>query len=475
MNYTIKRRRFLQTLGLGVGAGLLTPVLSRVWADDAAPTPRRVVIVMTGNGIEGHNLLSPAARQARQDNPNAKSVLQVGAADLAQAPALAALAAGPNGVDLTQHAAVLYGLSSKITGGSHTTEFKALAASRERRQTIDAWLAGKLHGEQPFSALRLGVTSSAQEKLQYNICLNNPMQDLPIIVNPLDGHTTIFGAIAAGKGKRAFEVEADLLDFAHKDVTRSLNAFSGGSRERQKLEQYVLALEELRMQQQRLVNASDSLKNLAQQQEINPDSGESLTGPDPLGRLEGQFKLATAALIGDLTNVVVLTNAVGHAFSQTKYTSLRSIFARDPGFTGEVPWRHGVCHEAGGNSIYQEVLDRVIARQVEMIAQLARALDAVPEAGGTMLDHTAIVFMSDNGSSHHSDAQLWPMLLVGGKGLGLKTDGTTSIYPAFGQENNRRVSNLFNTLGYAAGHPLDDFGGEPDRAQRGGPLSELLG
>ena len=136
--------------------------------------------------------------------------------------------------------------------------------------------------------------------------------------------------------------------------------------------------------------------------------------------------------MGDLSRTVVLSCSTGNSFSHTKYTSLTSLFAQDSNFDGTVPWRHGVCHEAGGNPTYQKVLDRVIERQVEMVAQMARDLADVPEGDGTMLDHTAIIFMSDNGSTHHSTAQHWPMLIIGGAGIGVRTGGRTLIYPAHG-------------------------------------------
>lgn len=474
MKMRLSRRRFLQAVGLGAGAGLLTPLLGRVWAEDQGILPHRIVIVVTGNGIEPHNFISPLTQQARQDEPDNETLIEVSGGDLASAPALASLAGGNGALDLTPHAATINALSSKIAGGGHTAEYKALSASKERSQTIDAWLADRLHTDQPFSAVRLGVTESAGAKLQYNFALQNSARQLPIIVNPADGHTTLFGSIATGSGGRAFEVQADLLDFAKEDVKRVQQTFSGGSRERQKLDNYLAAIEELREQQSRLVASGDTLRALAEQEGLDPDDGSALNVAHPLGRLHGQFRLATAALLGNLTNVVLLTNSVGYSFSHTKYTSLTSIFQEDSDFSGEVPWRHGVCHEAGGNPVYQKVLDRVIERQVEMIAEMARKLAAVPEGDGTMLDHTAIVFMSDNGSTHHSEANNWPTLVLGGSQLGLQTGGRSLLYPTLGKERNARVSNLFNTLGYAAGHPLDDFGGEPDRVERGGPLSALL-
>lgn len=44
-----------------------------------------------------------------------------------------------------------------------------------------------------------------------------------------------------------------------------------------------------------------------------------------------------------------------------------------------------------------------------------------PNAAGTMLDHTVIVYRGDNGEEHPSTATEWPVLLIGGGALGLQT------------------------------------------------------
>jgi len=109
-----------------------------------------------------------------------------------------------------------------------------------------------------------------------------------------------------------------------------------------------------------------------------------------------------------------------------------------------------------------------------MTTRLARNLKAVSEGEGTMLDNTAIVFMSDNGEQHHSTASEWPMLLLGGSAMGLQTGGRTLFYPGLGQGSHRQVSNFFNTLGHAAGASLNDFGSEGPTRVAEGPLSELM-
>ena len=472
MKLSLSRRRFIQAMGLGAGAGLVSPVIRSVFAEGDENLPKRVVICLMGNGIEQHNLMSDAARSEGTDGDALVEVI----GGLDTAPALGALAGSNGELDLRPHTAALIGLSSTITGGSHTTQYKALSCSKGRAQTADSWLADRLHGEEPFRALRLGAVESAETTLQYGMCMDNPSRQLPIIANPIQGHAAIFGSLASGDAGEMFSNNGRLFDFALTDAQRAASSFVGGSRERAKLENYVNALEEMRTLQQRLIASEATMRMVADGTGIDPEDGTLLQSAHPLTRLEAQYRLASAALMGDLTRTVVLSSSTGHAFSHTRYSSLTSIFEDDPNFDGTVPWRHGVCHEAGGNPTYQKVMDRVIERQVEMIAQLARDLASVPEGNGTMLDHTAILFMSDNGSTHHSTAQNWPMLLIGGSEIGIHTGGRTLLYPAYGKANNKRVSNVLSSLGHMAGYRDDaaKFGGEPDRETAGGPLSELL-
>ena len=467
----LSRRSFLETLGLGAGAGLLMPLMRTAAAQDAGEMPRRVVIVMTGNGLPSRSFHSAASLAALDAAPPVGGPLIVPPGELASARALAALAGGDGQLDLTEHAAALHGLSSVITGGSHTAESKALSCTKGRGQTIDTWLSDRLHTHHPFPALRFSVTPSRTEQLQYSMCMKTGGRQLPLLANPVDAHTAMFGSIATGAGEKLFTSRAALIDFARDDVAVARRQFIGGSRERQKLDHYLAAIEELGAQQERLRLAGDDLRALCDREGIDPDSGAALNSDHILHRLDGQYTLATAALLGDLTPMVLIGNHVGSAFAHSKYTSLADLFDVP---ADEVPWRHGVCHEERGNAIYGAVLDRVIERQVELIARMARRLAEVPEGDGTMLDHTAIVFMSDNGDAHHSTARNWPMLVLGGRALGLSTGGRTIVYPGTGDAANRRVSNMFNTLGHAIGHPLDDWGGEADKHLFAGPLAELM-
>jgi hypothetical protein len=336
--------------------------------------------------------------------------------------------------------------------------------------SIEAWLARALGdgAAYPFDAVRLGVVQSMTQRLQYGLCGRESGKPAPIIVDPNVAYTSLFGSVASAAGRRAFDERTDLLSFAEADVRRVVGAFSGSSAERQKLDVYLESLETLQRRQTRLLDAQARLQQV---RTSDPTEDGRFTSVHPLERLEVQFELATAALLGNLTPVVLLTS--GAKDFDLTYSSLEPIFREDPDFQA-VKGRHFVCHNSDGNAAYLKVLNRVTERHVEMMANMARALSRVPEGDGTMLDHTAILYISDNGDQHHSPGTEWPALLLGGSALGLRTDGRTVVYPKLGEGNHRQISNLFNTLGWASGRPLNDFGGEGATRIALGPLPELF-
>ena len=475
---SVNRRQFLA--GLGASAAFLGPWASAARAAecfDRPGTPRRFVIVMQGNGIYPEHLLSAEATAAGTDPFSMSSISGLTPTDES---ILAPLQGGERGIDLTAHAAVIHGLSNTIAGGGHTSFHRATSCAKGPQETIDSWLARTLFDTAPFDAVRMSVAARPTTNLQYGMHLGPRGENLPLLANPTSAFAALFGSAGEGASARQFGTDRAILDFARDDVRASLATFSGSSRERQKLEAYLASIEQLRTEKQRLSGASSCLRDVVETEGLAPS--DSFSHPGALVRLREQFKLATAALLGQMTQVVVIGNGVGDEFAYQQWPTLTPIFESDPNYDGNLPWRHGVAHLSVGVSdespISRQTAERVIRRvnevNLEETARLARALAAVPEGDGTMLDHTAILFMSDNGDHHHSQAKNWPMLLLGGSALGLTTGGRTLMVPRFGQAGHARVSNMMNTLTYAAGAPMDDWGGEVDKADFAGPLELLL-
>lgn len=489
----MNRRNFLASMGSVAGAALLAPFLQRAWATGGAPC--RFVFVVEGNALEPVSLMSTATQAAigaqatgsitgRRWMPRLYghgSPLVVQQNDLATAHALAPLADDGSGIDLTQRAAVVLGLSSRITGGGHTTHFGALSSTRSTPTrpggpTIDAVLAGSPEVRQtaPFDALRIGVDAvtvnvgqtAVPRRIANGTCALGVGTPAPVVLDPVLAFENLFNFLPGYPGHSGFTRRTDQLNFASEDVSHTLSQFAGNSDERRKLEQYLAALDTVYARQSQLELLATTFDT-----GLTPDAtAPHFSSLDFLERLSAQFENATAALLGGLTNVAVITSGTTSGFDRMTYPTITGAYSSVP---NQIT-RHDLHHGSSGQPEWISAIHDISRAHVALIAQLARTLQNTPDGDhGTMLDNTVIVYLSDNGEQHHSTAEEWPVLLVGGDNLGLQTDGRTVVYPGIEHANNRQVSNLWNTVLYAAGLPTDDFGTEGITRIAPGPLSEL--
>lgn len=464
----ISRRSWLKAIGLGAGSALLGPLLTRI-ARAQGIAPRRFLFVVEGNCFEPITLLGAPARAAidatlvapmpaterwwyRRYRHDAPLVVDGG---LATAPALINLG------DIADRACVVYGLSSKITGGGHSALHGVLSSARTTAgraggPTIDAWLAARpeVRQDTPFDAVRLGVDNDPARPLDFGTCAYAAGKSAPVLLQPDSAWQALFGSVAdAGD---AFARRGAQLDFAVADVNASLAAFTGGSAERAKLEAYLDALETLQTRRGRLTEIAPQLR--AARPEQTPAAATVL------GRFRQQLDLAAAALVGGLTNVCVVGCGTGGSFGVTYPEVIAGI------------GRHDLHHTSAGVPAHLAAIHTVTRMQVDAIADIARRLAATPDLdGGAVLDNTAIVYIGDNGEQHHSTASEFPVLIIGGESSGLRTGGRTLVYPGLGSAGHRQVSNLWNTLGHVAGVELDAFGTEGPTRVAPGPLGELMG
>lgn len=467
----MNRRTFLAGLGSALGAALVAPSL-RAFATGG--TPCRFVFLVEGNGTEPVPFMSTSTRTAidaatshdttgRRWFPtlyqHTSPLVQTG--DLGTAPALASLLAGTSGVDLTGRASVTLGLSSTITGGGHTTNAGGLSSTRSTAgraggPTIDAVLAAQVRDQTPFDAIRVGVHAGTTA-LNTSTCAYDVGRAAPVLMDPVLAYNNLFGSVAGAAGQAAFARRGSLLDYAMVDVNEALAQFSGGSVERAKLETYLASLETVRDRQQALTALSATLSAVAPE---DPSTNALYSSSDPLDHLAAQVELVTAALLGGLTNVAVIAVGTGGRFDIGYPSLIQDI-------------RRHELHHGSADATYLQVIHDATAYKVGLLADVARTLLATPENGGTMLDNTVLVYLPDNGEQHHSKAEEFPVLMMGGDAMGLLNDGRTTVFPGVRSAGHRQLSNLFNTLGHAAGMGLDDFGGEGASRLVTGPLSEL--
>ncbi len=207
------------------------------------------------------------------------------------------------------------------------------------------------------------------------------------------------------------------------------------SDEREKLDQYLSAFESMRERQGRLQQRKPELRKHL------PQTNDKYTSDVETDRLEAHFEIGAAALISGLTNVLTIASGCGDPYFSVKFTGLGIDFGK-----------HGIGHGGSYNGMTWDQMATKIRRfHFQQIADLARRLDSVPEGEGTMLDNTAIVYLSDAAEGHHSRCWEWPFVVLGNLGGRLKTDGRYLCYPKYGEPGHRTVANLYTSFLHAAG------------------------
>lgn len=457
MNSLINRRTFFRGATLGAGSVLLAPLLQQLSAAPNAAKPKRFVFVMEGNGFspkQAQPVTIPRAKHAHgHTNNDALEDLALAGHELPES--IAPLKPWQYRLCIVQ------GMSGRVCGGGHSNNFGALgcysAKSGPAGETIDLALARALPAI--FPQIGLGISDRAEHTVIYNTSALGPDQPVPTRCRPDLAYDEFFGSAAEGGAKAKFMQRGNLLDFMADDVRRVSQRLDG--EERDKLGHYLSAYENLRNRQSRMNEISKTLR------ERGPVLNDKFKSDIEADRLDAMFDIGAASLICGLTNVLTLASGCGDPYFSVRWKGL-----------GVPLDKHSIGHGKGLDEKTAEQLTTLIRRyHMELIARLAAKLQSVPEGGGTMLDNTVIIYLSDAAESHHSRCWDWPMLVLGDLGGRLKTRGRYLCFPKYAAKGHKTTANFFLTLLEAAGAPRKTFGlADPalKDIDTSGPISALL-
>jgi len=445
MNLQATRREMLKGVGLGAGAMVLSPLITRVAAhaagDEKAASPLRVVFVTQSNGMDPAHICPAGWKMEGNGSvPANTKLIEEQLAKHELHAALEPLAPIKDKVTLIR------GLSNRIANGSadHSGGFGALGCYDGRKgpaaQTIDSALGDALPG--PFKHVAVGLGHSVDWTMNYVLSATGPGKVQPIVCSPDLAYKTLFGSVSAGSGRAAFDRKTNLLDFMADDVKRSRAALAGG--EKEKFDQYLQAYENLHARQKEILAREDAIKRAA------PKLGDKQTVLVSSTILESQCEIAAAALTAGLTNAVTIASSGGG----TGFGSFPEFGIRD---------LHSIGHgSAQGEKSYAQCFVELRQFHCKLIAGLVKSLSAVKEGNGTAMDNTLIVYLSDQAEHHHARYFEWPVVLVGNLGGQLKAGGRFLQFPGYQKsQDHRTLANLYQTLLHAAGKPRDKFG-SPD-------------
>lgn len=463
------RRDILKGVVLGAGSALLSPIISQLKAHaegDIDQLPTRFVFVVRANGLRPWGIAPEGMEETGEPKHRQETFEETSLDGRKLHETFASLE------PLKQHVTIINGLSGRAAAVNdpHGANFGALGVYRSDNgappiaETIDGALAKALPSVFPHLGFKMGA--GAELISHPRLSATGAGKTLPYYCSPMLAYKELFGSLASSDQLKAeAALDKHLLDFMVDDVKRVRRQLAAP--EQEKLDHYLEGFESLRDRQVKLATLDDSVRVHI------PSISDKFTSPVETHQLEAHFDLAAAALIAGLTNVV----AFDADDLEAHYTGLG---------LGEKSL-HEIGHLAddykeGRDSNFDDGTDGVGARnilrkfQLDLIANLAKKLHAVPEGDGTMLDNTLIVFLSDAGQQHHANYQNFPMVLVGNI-RGKLNSGRYLHFPSYGETGNRTIGSFYLSLLHAAGRARESFGQidlQLPKTSQQEPLSELF-
>jgi Protein of unknown function (DUF1552) len=312
--------------------------------------------------------------------------------------------------------------------------------------SVDHEIATRLGKATPYNLLTFSVQAgsgfpgshiSYADKAKPNVARDNP----------IDAWKQLFGGLSTSvdEQKRKLSRRLNVLSTVQGDLAGLKGTI--GRADQQRLDSHAQALAEL---EQALTAQRESCSL------PTAPNGKSEQSPDwrPWA-MDRQIELMTASLACGLTRVSSLQFRPGE---------------NDGGAQGIYSWlgqseeHHLSTHDTGAAS-----LDRISAIYrwySERFAYLLERLDSFPEADGTLLDHTLVVWGSEIGDGSTHDISNIPFVVAGGGKRGVK--GGRYLKLPQGTMNHRLLVSMLHYMGYTDAQKF----GNVDKGA--GPLAGLL-
>ena len=312
-------------------------------------------------------------------------------------------------------------MESRGLGDVYKRQDQKLAAHFDAETFVPSLVLGC---EQPVSGFH-----ESQYSMVYasHISWRNPSSPVPIELYPSLAFDSLFGS-------KASKLEASILDQIREqasDLRRSVS-----QSDRVKIDEYLTSVRETERRLQKLNSAEGSSTKAEDHQR------------PPVGQPK-DFR-EYARLMADI---------IALAFQTDRSRVATLLLSRD--LSGQVyPFldikddHHSYSHANTGPN-YKKIVDC----HVEQYAYLLKRLDEMQEGDGTVLDNSAIMFVSEHWNAHNGNQV--PCVLAGGLGGTLKT-GRSLDYLKAGNEN-RKLCSLYLSLMDRMGLELPEFGDATER------------
>ncbi len=437
----LNRRKLLRGIAGGVGAAMGTSLLSEslLASPFIGAAPKRIVFFMQNQGFDPKTCI-PAGMTSSGSLAKAKLPEPISALE-------------PHKEKLH----IINGLHGKHTAPSHSAFFGALGGYRggdgvpPSGPTIDYELS-KVLPETLLPHLCIGMDSMENMTAKPTIAtLSASGAGSPIFMysNPNHLYQMLYGGISSGDIRLQHEARSNLLNQVELLAASKGQALPNNDKAR--YGQFVQGFRDVNGLRDRLKTVADHLRTFA------PEVDERYKKPEfETDWHDCLLDLGISALTSGITNTLTIGSGRGEIFGA---------------------WKGLGVEEQGHNLGHMDQPDNPIWIKIRqynsrMLPRIVETLERVPEGSGTMMDHTLIVYTSNNADKQHTNGANWPVMLLGNLDGAFKTGCFTQL------DGKRPLNALYTTLLRAAGQNVDQFNMDGKLAKQfdstSGPLRDLL-
>lgn len=437
----LNRRMMLQGMATGVGAALGTSLVpgNLLAATGSQTTPKRIIFFMQNQGFDPRTCIPEGMKRsgslAKVKLPEPISPLE----------------------PYKDRLHIINGLHGLHTSPSHSAFFGALGGYRgsdgvpPAGATIDYELS-KILPQTLLPHLCIGMDSMENMSTKPTIAtLSASGAGQPIFMhsNPNHLYQMLYGGIASGDIRRRHEARSNIFNQIEQLAAAEGKALPIADQRR--YGQYVQGFKDVNGLRDRLDSVADRLRDFA------PEVDSRYTSPEfETDWHDALLDLGISALTSGITNTLTIGSGRGEIFGAWKGLGVEQ-------------QGHNLGHmDQPGNPIWIKI------RQYNsrMLVRIMEELESIPEGSGTMMDHTLIVYTSNNADRQHTSGANWPVMLLGNFDGAFKTGCFTQL------DGKRPINALYASLLCAAGQSCDRFNMNEKIAQKFdnsiGPLKEVL-
>ena len=352
---------------------------------------------------------------------------------------------------------IINGLHGTHTTPSHSAFFGALGGYRggdgvpPSDSTIDYEIS-KLLPETLLPHLCIGMDSienMTTKPTVANLSASGAGQPIFMHSNPNHLYQMLYGGISTGDIRKQHEAKSNLLTQVEK--LASSKGQSLPSETAQRYGQFVQGFRDTNGLQDRLSKVSNHLRKFA------PVVDERYANPEfETDWHDALLELGISALTSGITNTLTIGSGRGEIFGAWK-----GIGVEKQG--------HDLGHIAQPDN---PIWVKIRQYNSRMLVKLMEALDSIPEGSGSMMDHTLIVYTSNNADKQHTSGANWPVMLLGSFDGAFKTGCFTQL------DGQRPINALYTSILRTVGANVDRFNMDEKLAKKfdkaTGPLKEIL-